>query len=51
MFKLTQNDQKLPKYGKNVKFQVFWPFWDPPGSRLIAEKKNQKFVCAHLGVL
>ena len=46
----SQNVQKLPKYGKNVKFQVFWPFWDPPGGGLIAEKKIQEFFCAHLGV-
>ena len=50
MFKLTKMPQKLPKYGKIVKNQVFRPFWDPPGDSLKPRKKFQNFFCAYLGV-
>ena len=48
--KIDKNAQKLPKYGKNVKIQVFSQFWAPPGGQVSLRKKIQKLFCTHLGL-
>ena len=40
---IDKNAQKLPKYGKNVKIQVFSQFWAPQGVRFHSEKKFKNY--------
>ena len=40
---IDKNAQKLPKYGKKVKIQVFSQFWAPQGSGFTPKKKFKNY--------
>ena len=48
--KIDKKAQKLPKYGKNMKIQVFSQSLARPGGQVSLRKKIQKLFCTHLGL-